>query len=452
MSSLSFAVKNASKYAYSLIPLEWRLGKEFFQELNFLEKSQWWSKEELEQYQNEQLRKLVGHAYNNVPYYSRLFKDSKLSLSDIKTIKDLPKIPLLDKETVRNNLTRLKAINFKPSQMIKLNTSGTTGQPLIFYYDRRMRLRGFNSAFLWRHYGWAGHKVGERRATLSCWTIEENRNFIYNPINRLLVLSAYTLKQENAEKYADKMAGYKIKYLDGYPSSIELLTAFLKKRGMKNPPLQLRAIFCFAEYLNDWQRKNIESFWGCKCFDRYGLNERVIWGLECEKHEGLHLISEFGITEFLNDDSDKQFKRIAATSLTNYAMPFIRYETGDVGKPLEKKCSCCRNFPLFELGGGRKRNFAIGKDGSYIPVANIDIPSASDNVLQFQFVQDKKGMLTLSIIKKPEFRDKDLQKISNKLFEKFSNNMTVDIRFTDYVYKTNNQKIPIFIQKIEELK
>lgn len=439
-------LKDSLKYGYSFIPLRLRLGNKFLEQLKFIDKSQWWSEAELEEYQSEELQKLIRHAYNNVPYYNAVLKKIKLAPNDIKSIKDLPKLPILTKDIARENLNALRASNFSDKDVVRLNTSGTTGKPLLFYYDKDKEYLNFDP-FIWRFFGWAGHSLGQIRVTFSSWTTDD-KIYTYNPVRNLLVLSAYKMNAENVEEYAGAMNKYKIQYVDGYSNMFALFTSFLKEKGIK-PPVKLQAFFSHSEYLHEWQRSLIKGYWDCHCFDWYGMEERVILAVECEKHEGMHLCSDFAITEF-QDRGQTGLRKIISTSLTNYAMPFIRYDTEDVGTLNSKACSCTRGFPLITLHGGRKKSFAVAKDGSYIPVTNIDIPNVTDNVQQFQFIQEKQGELLLSIIKKGSFQDKDLQKINAKLAEKFGNNMGITIRFTATMYHTDNNKTPIFIQNIKE--
>ena len=81
--NLSYPLKQGLKYAYSAIPLPIRYGKVFRDTYAFLQKSQWWSKEQLEEYQREQLSKLLQHAYENVPYYRRVFDKNRIGTKRI---------------------------------------------------------------------------------------------------------------------------------------------------------------------------------------------------------------------------------------------------------------------------------------------------------------------------------------------------------------------------------
>ena len=94
---LPYPMQQSVRYSYSLIPPRIRYGRVFWETYNFLQKSQWWSKERLEEFQMLQLNKLLNHAYENVPYYRRI-----LMKGLPKDIKDLRLTSYFDKEIIRN--------------------------------------------------------------------------------------------------------------------------------------------------------------------------------------------------------------------------------------------------------------------------------------------------------------------------------------------------------------
>ena len=77
--------------------------RRFYLTYKKLMRNQWKSYKELKREQEKQLRYMINFAYTNVPYYHRLFNDLKLSPSDVKTIKDLEKIPILRKEIIKEH-------------------------------------------------------------------------------------------------------------------------------------------------------------------------------------------------------------------------------------------------------------------------------------------------------------------------------------------------------------
>ena len=115
---------------------------------DFLNKSQFYSMQELEEYQREYLSLIIKHAYENVPYYNEKFKAIKLMPSDIKDISDLHKIPILTRNDIHKNFNKLIEKNINRSKLKMGHTSGTTGSPLEFLWDHNLIV--MNNAVHWR--------------------------------------------------------------------------------------------------------------------------------------------------------------------------------------------------------------------------------------------------------------------------------------------------------------
>ncbi len=102
----------------------------------FLQESQWWSKEKLEEYQIQQFHELINHAYANVPYYRRVFDERGLKPRDIHNLEDLRKLLYLTKDIIRKHLKDLMATNYPVSKSHYATTGGSTGIPLGLYSER----------------------------------------------------------------------------------------------------------------------------------------------------------------------------------------------------------------------------------------------------------------------------------------------------------------------------
>ncbi len=161
VNSLPYPIKQGAKYIYGSIPPRFRYSKVFWNTYNFLEKSQWWSKERLEEYQMQQLEKLLNHAYNNVPYYKKVFNERGLKPKDIQDFDDLKKIPYLTKEIIRNNLEDLIARNYPRSKLQYCTTGGSTGIPMCFYVEKNMT-SAKEWAFMLTQWNRIGFRLGDR--------------------------------------------------------------------------------------------------------------------------------------------------------------------------------------------------------------------------------------------------------------------------------------------------
>ena len=453
-----YEAKQAVKRMYALWPARWRYGHGFFSNLNTITARERWSPQQLEAYQNEQVRRLVLHAFHHVPYYQRVFQKHGLSPADIQTVHDLVKIPTLSKDEVRNNFHDLTATNFTPGQVLPISTSGTSGRPVRILSEKRHERYLDGDAYRWRHFGWGGCSPDNPRAALTAYKIPPKRNgqrrlHSYDPVKRLLILSSYDLNRENAAEYAQILAKYRPEFIHGFPTALEVLTRFLSDRHIA-APIRPKAIFTQSEAVYSWQRTYIEEFWHCRIFDWYGMEERSIAAAECDAHAGLHIFSDYCIVEIIKDNKAVvgEEGEIVSTRLDNLAMPLIRYKTGDIGRQLAEPCSCGRTFPLLQVTGGRDRNFLVTKQGGMISITIVDIPNATEHVEQFQFLQEKPGAATLKIVRGKAFSDRDLALVKKDLEQKFGQMVDVSIEYVDTLERTSRGKFSLLVQKLDYVK
>ena len=129
-------------YLNILYPISDKLrGTSITKKYKLLMESQWWSKEKIEEFQDKKLKRLISYAYENVPYYRRVFKANNITPDDIKKQEDLIKIPPLTKETVRKHgFDNLVSSNFLEKRRYLGRTGGSTGEPLRFWRDKESLL------------------------------------------------------------------------------------------------------------------------------------------------------------------------------------------------------------------------------------------------------------------------------------------------------------------------
>lgn len=136
-------VKQGLKYVYGTIPPSVRYGKVFWETYKFLQESQWWTREKLDKYQMQQLSKLLHHAYENVPYYRRVFDERGLKPKDIQDFDDLKKLPYLTKDDFKTHFNELVAQNINLKNLPISHTSDTSGKPLLYRYIYRSKGKEF---------------------------------------------------------------------------------------------------------------------------------------------------------------------------------------------------------------------------------------------------------------------------------------------------------------------
>ena len=93
-----------------------------------------WSRQQLKEYQNKQLRAVLKYANDTVPFYRRHFREAGVDIASIKGVEDLPKLPFVTKEQLKS-LSPKEAVSslYDINQLKQVRTSGSTGKPLQIF-------------------------------------------------------------------------------------------------------------------------------------------------------------------------------------------------------------------------------------------------------------------------------------------------------------------------------
>lgn len=430
-----------------------RYGKKFRALSEEFDRNQWLSPADIAEYQNERLRLLIQHAYTSVPYYREVLDTLNLKPSDIKTQDDLYKLPLLTRADVKRNTARLISTNYRKLFLRSGHTSGTTGSPLDFHYDIRTCV--VHHVADWRQKRWAGLHHGQRYASLQgrvIVPIKQQRPpfWRHNYINNQLFLSSFHLTSKNLPYYFDKLAHDRIKFIEGYPSTIFILASYLAAKGERFP---LEAVLTSSETLFDYQRQTIERAFACKVFDFYGMAERTVFATECGEHTGHHVNLDYGLTEFVDGNGRPaqpgQLAKVIATSLHNFAMPFIRYETNDAGALKLQSCACGRVFPLMEDVTTKNESIVTLPDGRLISPSVLTHPfKPMHNIVESQIIQETVDELVVKIIRNAAYSDKDEQTLFFAFRERLGEQIRIKVEYVDAIPRTNNGKLRWVISKV----
>lgn len=333
-----------------------RHGGSYKNSLMFCKDSQWKDAEWFNEYQLMRLRDLLNFASHSV-YYSALFKNIGLELSDINSLDDIKRIPILEKSTIRKNVNDLyttKEFNYKT---VEFHTSGSTGTPItikMYLEDFRERM-----AYLERQRLWANVKGDMKFLTFSGRKIVPGNSnecfWRYNLFGKQLLLSIYHLHENNMASYLSKINEYNADIIEAYPSTLSVIASYIMNNqySVTKP----KAIFTTAETLSMEQRKQIEGAFGCQVFNYYASNEGAPFITQCE-YGNLHANPETGVFEFLREDGTNakpgEISELVVTSFTTRATPLIRYKIGDMAiYSSDSNCNCGRNMPVIKEIIGR---------------------------------------------------------------------------------------------------
>ncbi|MGI6705184.1 MAG: phenylacetate--CoA ligase family protein [Clostridia bacterium] len=453
MRNLPNAVKIPLNYAASLIPKELYSSREFRRYRALLEETQHWNIDKILDFQNREFLSLVHHCYRNVPYYQELFDRHGIDIKEIKDLRDIKKIPFLDKATVKANKDKLLASNVKKRNFIPMYTGGTTHAPLDFYVTSITleRERAFFDR-MWKWHGYHGQKCMVLRGDYDL----KERLWVYNPRSKLITVNTRGLDDKKLAEIVGIMNKFKPAFIRAYPSIAYLLAKYVNQNGLSGKGQKLKTVFCASEILFDYQKEEIEKAFSCKVVDHYGHSEMAVLMQKCEYNEFYHMIPEYGITEIVDGDGrevteENSIGEIVGTGFNNYAFPLLRYRTGDLATVADSSyvCPCGRPYRSVKRIDGRWGDFIRTKKGKYYSPTVLEF--AVDDIRHFkdiQLVQKDLMNVDLFIVRDRDFRLEDALQLQKGLEERLDYDLKVHIRIVDQIHRPENQKHRFVISDI----
>jgi len=421
----------------------------------FLRESQWWPQEKLEEYQMKKLFSLLEHTINNVSYYTDLFKQRGLDLSDFSSLNDIAKIPLLTRESLADNADRLIAKNIDIAdnkRYLLKRTSGSTGSPIAIYWDKKEMYK----QEIYNYWLYSMATISKLNKHIKLWS----RLFIDNkikdvkyhdPYNARISLSTVPNTSDSMGEYLRIIDEFKPAYIIGPPSFLYNLAGYALENGFDD--VNFPAFMSCYENIYAYQKKTITKQFRCNIFRCYGSEEFHTIAMECERGSGMHIDLRKGILEIIDEKGkvlpNGQKGRVVYTGLDNHAMPLIRYVLGDISTISTKRCSCERGLPLLESIDGRVSEI-IKYNGKYIYPATLSVMlERFPNIKECQFVKDD-NKITINIVKRPLYSPEDTTRLVMMLKDMIDKNLNLDINFVDSIPRTKVGKFKFIINNTKK--
>jgi phenylacetate-CoA ligase len=390
-----------------IYPLHERLiGRQTLGFLDELERSQWCSAEKLTALQTDKLRSLLTHAARHCPFYRRRFAEAAIEPESAR-ISDLGKLPLLTKADIRRAGPALTWPEV-PGGLHRYTTGGSTGEPLVFYFDRRRQ--AYDQAARIRTHRWFGADLGHPEVLLWGSPIEQTRQNRFrrlrDRITNQLLLNAFAMSAADMDQYLDRIERYNPVSLFGYPSSLALLVTRAEKTGRRVNLPRLRAVFVTGEALSPADRRLLENYFGAPVADCYGSREGGFIAHQCPQGR-MHVTDENIVLEILDTNGRRvapgEVGQVVITHLDTFAMPFIRYVTGDLAQRAASTdpCPCGRGLSTIQSLTGRKTDFLVSRDGTVRhALSAIYVLREHPEIEQYRIVQLADYSIEVQIVRR----------------------------------------------------
>lgn len=424
---------------------------------HFKESERW----PIERHRHNQLlhiQQLVTQAYVNCKFYRDRFDAIGLQPGDIKSLEDYAKIPPLRRRDIQEHLSDLIAVNVTEKDYTIGGTSGSTGTPLRFAIDR---LRyPIVRAMLHRNQRWIGLELGDRHAYL--WASFSEKlacrtryfRFAHWILNQRFICT-WDLGPEDLIAINEELCRFKPKVITGFSSTLTTYAMLIKTRNLTPPPVI--GLISTGETLFPQQRQVMEEAFGCKVFNRYGDVEMGDICHECEAHDGLHINEERVYVELQSDpELPEGICDFIVTDLNNSSMPFIRYQTEDLGRWHSDPEGCACGRPLRRVAEVQGRRYDVIKDRNGVPVNGLvfeDWADATAGIAQFQCVQKTPERLLFRVVAIPGHT---AEQIREGLIERSKRSIgpdrfEINVELVDEIAPTKSGKLRQIVSEVDSV-
>lgn len=402
-------------------------------------------------WQFRRIRPLLWLAYNQIPFYCRQWEEAGIRPENIKSLEHFCHIPIITKQLFRQQKISECMISDLPERMYYWkHTSGSSGDPFSFpsnstlYFRRNFYLLTFGDVYIDRFLYWQGislkdtkkYKVAELRVN----NRPRVKDYVHLPISLL---------REDPLRLIQNINYSRPDILDGRATALVELARIADKIPLAERP-RVKYLISHGEQLTTFQRRFIEESLGAKVYNRYGLEEIGDVAIECSRHDGMHIHEESFWVEILDEKnrslSAGEWGRVVVTNFFSFVMPFIRYDTGDLGMIMAEKCSCGVSARKLCIAGRRQASF-FDLGGKKFNTGEIEviISDFSLLILRCQVAKTSEEKLEVRIIPADNYLQDDARRLAHEIRQKLG--IEPIIKMVDTLPFSSTGKTQFFIDE-----
>ena len=323
------------------------------------------------------LSNLLDHARENVPFY------------DCVNSNNLKDFPVLDKNKIKSSINLFKAKNFLTKKVLTISTSGSTGTPFTVYHDLNKKARNHADTLYFGKLG--GYVLGNKLIYLKIWVKEKMQSSWLYKLQNISPIDVINLNNKEIESLLGnfKNNSKEVHSVLGYVSALEQIIRYCEQQNISDLGCRFSGVITMSEGLSYETRQKLQALFKCPVVSRYSnLENGIIAQQEIDNDHFLVNTASYLVEIFhMEKDvpvADGCLGRIVVTDLYNYAMPMIRYDTGDMGiKILQEGKTYLKSVE------GRKLDLLFNTSGemvsSYIMYKNM---WKYNEIEQYQLIQN----------------------------------------------------------------
>ena len=401
-----------------------------------------YSREKIEEIQLERLQETIKRVYEKVLPYRKKMDEKGVKPEDIKTLKDLGKLPFVTKQDMRDNYP-FGLFAVEKDKLVRIHaSSGTTGKPTVVGYTQGDLETWTECVSRIACMGGATEKdVAQICFGYGMFTGALGLHYGLENIGAAIVPSS----TGNSEKQIMYMKDFETSLLVATPSYALRLAEIARCMGVDpTKDLKVKIALVGSELLTEAMRDEIHKYWGEDVLvtSNYGMSELMGPGVsgECEYLDGMHINEDYFIPEIINPETGEVLPageqgELVITCIKKEGLPLIRYRTKDITRLIYEPCKCGRTFVRMENLSGRSDDMLKIRGVNVFP-SQIEEVILSFNELgpHYEIVIERDGYLdklTVKVELNVETDSfKELERIANAVKNKLRVVLGLDAKVT----------------------
>lgn len=412
----------------------------------YLERDEW-GEEELLAYQNLRRIEALERA-SRAPFYAKFFRDNGADWRDFVDLKAFKSLPIITKSEIVEDIASFLPRAALPTDVMA-STSGTTGTS--FHLPFSAEVDPDQWGVWWRYRLRHGLKLGQWCGLFASAPVvgpgKCQRPYRINRPGNEVRFSIFHISKENVDKYVSAFDKYNLKWVHGNPTAIAQFCSSYLESG-RSKLIDIDYLTVGSENLTPWQIELMKAVFGRTPIQHYGLAEAV--ANISELPDGRLAVDEdYSYTEFIDNEYDKNYKRIIGTSFSNKAISLLRYDTGDL----------CTLLAGSQSDGGQRYVDALdGRSTDYVQlpggrrVASLAGPfHASEGLAGAQLVQHRDFSLTVRYVPGKGWQgDKALAALEAALRTRVGPELGLKFEQVEAIPKTPRGKSRLVVSELDQ--
>lgn len=369
----------------------------------------------------KRVRNLFEWSKEHSEFYRKIYSEAGVLGLKVKTLEDIGKIPIVDKEQMRAYGFDKVLTTEKSENLVFCTTSGTNGLPIQVFSSKKEHFTSYVRTFLALHSFNPFQKFGVVGVVDQKKKIEK-KTFLYfcQRYLKMFRRESFSISSPPSELVSE-LEKRKINYFSSMPSCFKVLVEELKQSGKKLP---IKYIITAGETLDDTLREDIKTYFQAKIINVYGCMElpSLAWTKPDKDIYSYPLNSVF--IEYINcvEISGELYGELVITNLLNKTMPFVRYKITDYVKITD-------SIKYMGTIMGRSDDVIKLENGQNIYMMQLYRFSRIKGLYQYKFLQKKNNKICFQAVcksgaNKPLLTDKILD-----TWRKYFGNHPLEVQF-----------------------